>query len=136
MGRQVYLIHKSRKACGSKEFDLPLFRFPLRGQTGAGGFPPRRKHVARQQKALASTDAAGSPHKRGCRPLVDPPLALGTFQNPDSEDSATKRIKEGRHVGLDFYDLLIEALKSPVTESISVMGIFRQLPYPFSLATV
>jgi len=47
-----------------------------------------------------------------------------------------KQIEGGRHVGLDFYDLLIEALKSPVTESISVMGIFRQLPYPFSLATV
>lgn len=47
-------------ACGSKEVDLPLSRFPLRGQAGAGGFPPRRK-------------MRGSPHKRGCRPLVYPP---------------------------------------------------------------
>lgn len=35
---------------------LPLFRFPLRGQTGAGGFPPRRKN-------------GGSPHKRDFKPL-------------------------------------------------------------------
>src|ERR1039457_6386763 len=32
--------------------------------------------------------------------------------------------KEGRHVGLDFYDLLIEALK---TRSMSAMAIFRRL---------
>jgi hypothetical protein len=30
-------------ACGRKEVDLPLSRFPLRGQAGAGGFPQRRK---------------------------------------------------------------------------------------------
>jgi hypothetical protein len=31
-------------ASGSKQeiLDLPLSRFPLRGQAGAGGFPPRR----------------------------------------------------------------------------------------------
>src|SRR5215469_12902801 len=59
----------------ARKFELPLSRFPLRGKAGAGGFPPRRKHAARQQTALARSDAAGSPHKRGCRPLVDPPLA-------------------------------------------------------------
>jgi hypothetical protein len=59
-------------ACGSKEFDLPLSRFPLRGQAGAGGFPPRRKHAVRQQKALARIDAAGSPHKRAAAPLRIP----------------------------------------------------------------
>ena len=52
--------------------DRPLSRFPLRGQAGAGGFPPRRRHDVCQQKALAYVDAAGSPHKRDCRPLVDP----------------------------------------------------------------
>jgi hypothetical protein len=35
---------------------------------------------------------------------------------------------EGRHVGLDFYDLLIEALKAPVTGAMSVMEIYRQPP--------
>src|SRR5713101_5600897 len=57
----------------------------------------------------------GSPQQEGCRPLVDPPLTLGTFQKPAGEDSATKTIKDGRHVGLDFYDLLIEPLM-PTTE--------------------
>jgi hypothetical protein len=68
-----------RSACGSKEFDLPLSRFPLRGQAGAGGFPPRRKHVTRQQKPLACADAAGSPHKRGKPPLCDPPWTHDVF---------------------------------------------------------
>jgi len=32
-------------------------------------------------------------------------------------DTATLIIKDGRHVGLDFYDLLIEALMGQVTPS-------------------
>ena len=36
-----------------------------------------------------------------------------------------KQIKEGRHVGFDFYDLLIEALIEGI---LSVTAIFRQLP--------
>ena len=63
-----------RIACGARNLISP-FPFPLPGQAGAGGFPPRRKHAARQPKALARCDAAGSPHKRGGRPLVSPPLA-------------------------------------------------------------
>jgi hypothetical protein len=59
-------------ACGSKEGDLPLSRFPLRGRAGAGGFPPRRTHAARQPKALARIDAVGSPHKRAAAPLCIP----------------------------------------------------------------
>ena len=50
---------------------IPLSRFPP-GQAGAGGFPPRQKHAARQQKALARIDAAGSPHKRAAAPLWIP----------------------------------------------------------------
>ena len=48
--------------------------FPVspKGKPGRGRFPPRREHAARQQKRLARIDAAGSPHNRGCRPLVDP----------------------------------------------------------------
>jgi hypothetical protein len=34
---------------------------------------------------------------------------------PDVYANVGKQNKEGRHVGLDFYDLLIEALKIPVT---------------------
>jgi len=36
----------------ARKSDLPLTRFPLRGKAGAGGFPPRRWHALRQQKAL------------------------------------------------------------------------------------
>jgi hypothetical protein len=68
-------IRAGAMACGSKEFDLPLSRFPLRGKAGAGGFPPRRKHAASQQKTLARIDAAGSPHKRAGAPLCIPRCA-------------------------------------------------------------
>ena len=56
-------------ACGSEDVERPLSRFPLRGKAGAGGFPPRRKHAARQPTTLARIDAAGSPHKRAAAPL-------------------------------------------------------------------
>ena len=63
---------RERAACGSGEIEHPLSRFPLRGKAGAGGFPPRRKHASRQQKALARSAAAGSPHKRAAAPLCIP----------------------------------------------------------------
>ena len=55
-------------ACGSKESDRPIPVSPP-GKAGAGGFPPRREHAARQPKAPARIDAAGSPHKRAVAPL-------------------------------------------------------------------
>jgi hypothetical protein len=60
---------KAKKAaCGSTELDRP---FPVSppGKAGAGGFPPRREHAARQPKTLARIDAPGSPHKRAGAPL-------------------------------------------------------------------
>jgi hypothetical protein len=39
---------------------------------GREGVPLRRKHATRQQKALASVAAAGSPHKRAAAPLCIP----------------------------------------------------------------
>jgi hypothetical protein len=62
---------RARVLC-AKEFN-PLFPFPPQGKAGAGGFPPRRKHAARQPKPLARIDAAGSPHKRAAAPLCIPP---------------------------------------------------------------
>ena len=53
---------------------------PFGGKAGAGGFPPRRKHDARQQKTLARVDATGSPHKRAAAPLCIPRLAGGPGQ--------------------------------------------------------
>jgi hypothetical protein len=55
---------RARLLC-AKEFNPP-FPFPPRGKPGRGGFPPRRKHAARQPKPLARIDAAGSP--RGLPP--------------------------------------------------------------------
>src|SRR5579862_9194980 len=62
----------NENACGSKEFDLPLSRFPLRGKAGAGGFPPRRQHAARPAKSAGTHRCAGSPHKRAAAPLWIP----------------------------------------------------------------
>ena len=118
------LLSRLEKPCGSKEVDLPLFRFPLRGQTGAGGFPPRRKHAARQQKALARSDAASSPHKRAAAPLCIPRSHSGPFRTRPGEDSVTKRIKDGRHVGLDFYDLLIEPIMKSILSGVLTPALF------------
>ena len=51
----------------ARKFELPLSRFPLRGQAGAGGFPPRRWHAVCHQKALAHI-AAAAPPARGVSP--------------------------------------------------------------------
>jgi hypothetical protein len=53
----------------ARKSDLPLSRFPLRGKAGAGGFPPRRWHAARQPTPLARIDAAAPPRKRGFKAL-------------------------------------------------------------------
>ena len=99
--------------------EFPLSRVPLRGQAGAGGFPPRRKHAARQQKALARI-AAPAPPARGVSkrsaetPLAPSPWLTSPMRSPRESykhgDGGRKRIKDGRHVGLDFYDLLIEPI--------------------------
>jgi hypothetical protein len=54
----------------------------------------------RQQKALAPIDAAAPPdgRQRGRVQMV----------RLDLRDRAGEKFKDGRHVGLDFYDLLIE----------------------------
>jgi hypothetical protein len=57
----------------ARKFDLPLFRFPLRGQTGAGGFPPRRKARCAPANSAGSPVLAAPP-TRGLRPLVHPLL--------------------------------------------------------------
>ena len=71
-------------ACGSEEFDPP-FPFPPGASRGGVGSPHAGEHAARQQKELARIDAAGSPHKRGCRPLVHPPRATRSDIRSDRE---------------------------------------------------
>jgi hypothetical protein len=58
-------------ACGSEEFHPP-FLFPPRASRGGVGSPHAGSTLRANKKRLARIDAAGSPHKRGCRPLVDP----------------------------------------------------------------
>jgi len=128
-GKVVERAHNKPAAClpsepGQRELPaaarkshLPLSRFPLRGKAGAGGFPPRRWHAVCQQKALAPIDAAAPPargvSKRSAEtPLAHPPDGRQRDRvqmvRLDLRDRAGEKIKDGRHVGLDFYDLLIE----------------------------
>lgn len=51
-----------------KEFERPLSRFPLRGQAGAGGFPPRRD-TYRASKKRCHDPCSVSPRKRDFKPL-------------------------------------------------------------------
>jgi hypothetical protein len=66
-----------RIACGRKESERPLSRFPLRGKAGAGGFPPRRRHAARQHKTLARIMLAAPPTRGAAAPLVHSPPDSG-----------------------------------------------------------
>ena len=111
MPRQRELPAAARKS------ELPLSRFPLRGKAGAGGFPPRRWHAVCQQTALAHIDAAAPPargvSKRSAEtPLAHPPdryhRGRVVMVGVDLRDREPKKFKDGRHVGLDSYDLLIE----------------------------
>ena len=128
MGRHVY--HENKIACGSKEFNPP-FPFPPRGKPGRGRFPPRRKHAARQQKALARIDAAGSPHKRAAAPLCIPRVCIRYISETVRQGKQSsirlqarwrwpeqREFKDGRHVGLDFYDLLIEPIMKSILSGV------------------
>src|SRR5215469_5315737 len=100
----------------ARKFELPLSRFPRWGKAGAGGFPPRRWHALCQQKALAQIDAAAPPARGVSKRCAETPLAhppdgrqRGGVVNgqPRSAWGSAEKFKDGRHVGLDFYDLLI-----------------------------
>src|SRR5437763_3462963 len=81
-------------ACGSKESDRPLSRFPLRGQAGAGGFPPRRLARCGASKKRWHASCAGSPHKRAAAPLCIPCERCGaglTLRKIGSSDTSVCR---------------------------------------------
>jgi len=65
------VIREARSACGSKGSLISPFPFPPPGQTGAGGFPPRRKARLRASQPRLSR-ACGSPHKRAAPPCASP----------------------------------------------------------------
>ena len=64
---------KLKMPAGSREVGTPPFPFPPRGKAGAGGFPPRRWHAVRQQKALAHINAAAPPARGVSNRCAEPP---------------------------------------------------------------
>jgi hypothetical protein len=49
---------------------------------------------------------------------------------------SSENIKDGRHVGLDFYDLLIEALIDPIEGVLSAKACLQQLRETLPVAAV
>ena len=78
---------------------IPLSRFP-QGESRGGAVPPTPRHVPCQPTSPARP-LQRLPPQEGSAPLRIPHLSAA----PE-----TKKTKDGRHVGLDFYDLLIEPL--------------------------
>ena len=64
-------------ACGSKEWDLPLSRFPLRGKAGAGGFPHAAGTLRANKKRCHASMPRLPPQEGLPPPLCIPPLASG-----------------------------------------------------------
>src|SRR5471030_1738596 len=95
-----------RQPAGRERVGSPLSRFPLRGKAGAGGFPPRRSTLRASQNRWHAS-CAGSPHKRGCRPLVHPPLGrlgvsgLGARQRGSIQDFNERDHRSRLHKILD-----------------------------------
>ena len=97
---------KDKMACGSKEFDPP-FPFPPRGTPGRAGSP----HAA---AGAAAPPARGVSKRSAETPLAPSPRLATPIRCPRESVRGRGRrkgeiIKDGHHVGLDFYDLLIEA---------------------------
>src|SRR5258706_13668522 len=87
--------------------------FPVssKGKAGAGMGPPTLQHVPRQPKPLARP-MPQLPPQEGYTPLRDPQVSLsrGTPPGGGTMIARGKKTKDGRHVVLDFYDLLIEPI--------------------------
>src|SRR6516164_4509226 len=71
----AFALRQRELPAAARKPELPLSRFPLRGKAGAGGFPPRRWHAVRQQKALAHIDAAAPPARGVSKRSAETPLA-------------------------------------------------------------
>src|SRR6266436_4475757 len=58
----------------------PFSVSPSGGKPGREGSSHAGSTLLASKRRWQAPMLAGSPHKRGCRPLVYPPLALGTFR--------------------------------------------------------
>jgi hypothetical protein len=86
---------------------IPPFPFPPRGKPGRAGSP----HAA---AGAAAPPARGVSKRSAETPLAPSPWLTLPMRSPRESykhgDGGRERIKGGRHVGLDFYDLLIEPI--------------------------
>ena len=106
---RIRRIHRvpGKMACGSKE-SYPPFPFPPGASRGGNG-SPHAAHAARQPKPLARIDAAAPPARGVSNRSAETPLARSPLgAQPSDDHRSQKEIRKGRHVGLDFFDLLIE----------------------------
>src|SRR5215471_3308399 len=94
---------------------IPLSRFPQGASRGGDGSPHAGSTLpASKKRRQASMPPAPPP--RGLRPLAPSPKLTVADLTPSVGRpalrmlSARQRTKEGRHVVLDFYDLLIELI--------------------------
>jgi len=104
------------------------FPFPVspRGTPGRAGFPPPTPEArCAPAKSAGTHRCCRLPPQEGCAPLCIPRyVACGELQlalcprpepwcvdgrPPAVRDARRESIADGRHVGLDFYDLLTEA---------------------------
>jgi hypothetical protein len=69
-------------ACGSKEFGPPFPDSPS-GERRGGRVPPTPEHAARQPRALARIDAAGSPTRGLPPPCESPACASRALRGSD-----------------------------------------------------
>ena len=99
----------------ARKFELPLSRFPSGGKPGRAGSPHAAGTLCASKKRW-HTSMPRLPPQEGFTPLK-PPLAhppdghrwgCAQMVELDLPDRAGEIIKDGRHVGLDFYGLLIE----------------------------
>src|SRR5580704_14775782 len=92
----------------------PPFPFPLRGKAGAGGFPPRREHVARPAKG-AGTHRAPAPPTRGLPPPCASPAQRAGAGFMHCRDSAG--LKRRTDFGRAVYTEYLTLPSSPISSS-------------------
>ena len=108
----MYILTRPKWPAAARNL-IPLspFPFPPKGQAGAGGYPPTPEARRAPAKSAGTHRCCRLPPQEGCRPLVHPPLARTRYiQRPNRDGPRKENLKDGRHVVLDFYDLLIEPI--------------------------
>jgi len=117
--REMHISYETKWPAAARNL-IPLSRFPQGERRGADG-SPHAAHDARQPNPLARIAAAAPPARGVSKRSAEPPLARSPRAGPrrcaasrwsarSQDDRTWGRTKDGRHVVLDFYDLLIEPI--------------------------